>query len=185
VCADKLKKGEKTKVNDNHEPEKKNSEKKNPTKKDKLADMKTQLKVMEDKHLRLKAEFENFRRRKEKDIIQLLEYDGLRLVEKILPIVDDFDRMLHATNNDSKDNNDSSLKTGAELVYQKIIKFLEDIQVKPFGKSGELIDAELHDAMLARNEKKKQDGEIIEVFEKGYFYKDKVVRHAKVIVNKK
>jgi len=185
VCADKIKNDEKTKVNDSHEPKKKSPEKKKPTKKDTLADLKKQLKVMEDKHLRLKAEFENFRRRKEKDTIQLLEYDGLRFVEKILPIVDDFDRMLHATNNDSEHNNDSSLKTGAELVYQKIIKFLEDFQVKPFGKPGELIDADLHDAMLARNEKKKKDGEIIEVFEKGYFYKDKVVRHAKVIVNKK
>ena len=154
-------------------------------KKDKTAEIQEQFSVLEDKHLRLKAEFENFRRRKEKEIVRYLEYDGLRLVEKLLPIVDDFDRMLHATGKSTENINNASIKEGAEMVFKKFIKFLNDTQVIPLAEPGDLLDADLHDAMMTKTDKKKKDGEILEVFEKGYRYKEKVIRHAKVIVNKR
>jgi len=113
-----------------------------------------------------------------------LEYDGLRIVEKLLPIIDDFNRMLNATGTNSKDINHASIKEGAELVFNKIIKLLDDMKVKSFGEPGDILDANLHDAMMTKSDKKKKDGEILEVFEKGYCYKEKVIRHAKVIVNK-
>ena len=130
-------------------------------------------------------EFENFRRRKEKEIVRYLEYDGLRLVEKLLPIVDDFDRMLHATGKSTENINNASIKEGAEMVFKKFIKFLNDTQVIPFGEPGDLLDADLHNAMMTKTDKKKKDGEILEVFEKGYRYNEKVIRHAKVIVNRR
>jgi len=185
VCADKVKNGQEDTMAKNGEPKRKKTINPKLKKKDKIAEIQEQFSVLEDKHLRLKAEFENFRRRKEKEIIRYLEYDGLRLVEKLLPIVDDFDRMLHATGKSTENINNASIKEGAEMVFKKFIKFLDDTQVKPFGEPGDLLDADLHDAMMTKTDKKKKDGEILEVFEKGYRYKEKVIRHAKVIVNKR
>ena len=185
MCADKVKNGQEDTMAKNGEPKRKKTINPKLKKKDKIAEIQEQFSVLEDKHLRLKAEFENFRRRKEKEIIRYLEYDGLRLVEKLLPIVDDFDRMLHATGKSTENINNASIKEGAEMVFKKFIKFLNDTQVKPFGEPGDLLDADLHDAMMTKTDKKKKDGEILEVFEKGYRYKEKVIRHAKVIVNKR
>ena len=185
MCADKVKNGQEDTMAKNGEPKRKKTINPKLKKKDKTAEIQEQFSVLEDKHLRLKAEFENFRRRKEKEIIRYLEYDGLRLVEKLLPIVDDFDRMLHATGKSTENINNASIKEGAEMVFKKFIKFLDDTQVKPFGEPGDLLDADLHDAMMTKTDKKKKDGQILEVFEKGYRYKEKVIRHAKVIVNKK
>jgi len=185
VCADKVKNGQEDTMAKNGEPKRKKTINPKLKKKDKTAEIQEQFSVLEDKHLRLKAEFENFRRRKEKEIIRYLEYDGLRLVEKLLPIVDDFDRMLHATGKSTENINNASIKEGAEMVFKKFIKFLDDTQVKPFGEPGDLLDADLHDAMMTKTDKKKKDGQILEVFEKGYRYKEKVIRHAKVIVNKR
>lgn len=185
MCADKVKNGQEAAMSKNGEPKKKKIVKPKLKKKEKMAEVQSQLSILEDKHLRLKAEFDNFRRRKEKEIIQYLEYDGLRFIEKILPIIDDFDRMLHATGKSEGNMNYASLKEGGEMVFKKFIKFFEDTQVKSFGEPGDILDAELHDAMMTKTDKKKKEGEILEVFEKGYRYKDKVIRHAKVIVNKK
>ena len=185
MCADKVKNGQKDTMAKNGKPKRKKTINPKLKRKDKTAEIQKQFSVLEDKHLRLKAEFENFRRRKEKEIVRYLEYDGLRLVEKLLPIVDDFDRMLHATGKSTENINNASIKEGAEMVFKKIIKFFDDTQVKPFGEPGDLLDADLHDAMMTKTDKKKKDGEILEVFEKGYRYKEKVIRHAKVIVNKR
>ena len=185
MCADKVKNGQKDTMAKNGKPKRKKTINPKLKRKDKTAEIQEQFSVLEDKHLRLKAEFENFRRRKEKEIVRYLEYDGLRLVEKLLPIVDDFDRMLHATGKSTENINNASIKEGAEMVFKKFIKFFDDTQVKPFGEPGDLLDADLHDAMMTKTDKKKKDGEILEVFEKGYRYKEKVIRHAKVIVNKR
>ena len=185
MCADKVKNGQEDTMDQNGKPKKKKTINPKLIKKEKTAEIQKQFTVLEDKHLRLKAEFENFRRRKEKEIIGYLEYDGLRIVEKLLPIVDDFDRMLHATGINTENMNHDSIKEGAELVFNKFIKLLDDTKVKPFGEPGDLLDANLHDAMMTKSDKKKKDGEILEVFEKGYRYKEKVIRHAKVIVNKR
>ena len=185
MCADKVKNGQKDTMAKNGKPKRKKTINPKLKKKDKTAEIQEQSSVLEDKHLRLKAEFENFRRRKEKEIVRYLEYDGLRLVEKLLPIVDDFDRMLHATGKSTENINNASIKEGAEMVFKKLIKFLDYTQVKSFGEPGDLLDADLHDAMMTKTDKKKKDGEILEVFEKGYRYKEKVIRHAKVIVNKR
>ena len=185
MCADKVKNGQKDTMAKNGKPKRKKTINPKLKRKDKTAEIQEQFSVLEDKHLRLKAEFENFRRRKEKEIVRYLEYDGLRLVEKLLPIVDDFDRMLHATGKSTENINNASIKEGAEMVFKKFIKFFDDTKVKPFGEPGDLLDADLHDAMMTKTDKKKKDGEILEVFEKGYRYKEKVIRHAKVIVNKK
>ena len=72
-----------------------------------------------------------------------------------------------------------------ELVKNKIRKFFEDLNVEPFGKEGEMMDPVIHEAMLTQENKDAENDAVLEVFEKGYTYRDKVIRHAKVIVNKK
>ena len=139
-----------------------------------------QLKVIQDKHIRLKAEFENFRRRKADEISRLLQFEGENAIRGFLPILDDLERMIH-----SSDASEESLKNGVSMVESKIQKYFESLSIKPYGEKGDEMDPDIHDAMLTQTDKKMDDNSILEVFEKGYTYRDKVIRHAKVIVNKK
>ena len=152
--------------------------------KDKLVieELTKQLTNVEDKQLRLKAEFENFRKRKEKEIMDLIRYEGKDVIKAMISVVDDMER-LYAVIEDN-DDLDRSLKEGMELIQSKIEKIFSELNVTPFGEIGDLLDSELHDALMVRQEEDKNDNEIIEVFEKGYKYRDRVIRHAKVVVNK-
>ena len=140
----------------------------------------SELNSLKDKHIRLKAEFENFRRRKSEEISKLLQFEGENVIKGFLPILDDINRMIN-TNNISED----SLKDGLVLMNSKIQKYFDNLEIIPFGEKGDLMDPEIHDAMLTQEDKAHDDGAILEVFEKGYRYREKVIRHAKVIVNKK
>jgi molecular chaperone GrpE len=148
--------------------------------KHKSKDLEEQLNVIQDKHIRLKAEFENFRRRKADEISRLLQFEGENAIRGFLPILDDLERMIH-----SSDASEESLKDGVSMVESKIQKYFESLSIKPFGEKGDEMDPDIHDAMLTQTDKKMDDNSILEVFEKGYTYRDKVIRHAKVIVNKK
>ena len=143
-------------------------------------DFQKQVNDLQDKHLRLKAEFENFRRRKSDEISKLLQFEGETVIKGFLPILDDLERMV-----ESKNSSEESLSDGIELVKNKIRKFFEDLNVESFGQKGEMMDPVIHEAMLTQEDKDAENDAILEVFEKGYTYRDKVIRHAKVIVNKK
>ena len=143
-------------------------------------DFQKQVNDLQDKHLRLKAEFENFRRRKSDEISKLLQFEGETVIKGFLPILDDLERMV-----ESRNSSEESLSDGIELVKDKIRKFFEDLNVEPFGQEGEMMDPVIHEAMLTQENKDAENDAILEVFEKGYTYRDKVIRHAKVIVNKK
>jgi len=164
--------------------EKANAVKKKTKKVTKLTEVKGQLSELQDKHLRLKAEFENFRRRKDKEISRFLQYGGENVIKKLLPILDDFDRLSVAIGKDNIQV-DESISKGINMVLTKIDKWLTELEIKPFGEEGDLLDPELHDAMTTNSNDKYDDNQILDVFEKGYQYKDRVIRHAKVIVNKK
>ena len=170
----------------NKEPKKKTKQKDVKKKDPKLSEnhesknLEEQLKVIQDKHIRLKAEFENFRRRKADEISRLLQFEGENAIRGFLPILDDLERMIH-----SSDASEESLKDGVSMVESKIQKYFESLSIKPFGEKGDEMDPDIHDAMLTQTDKKMDDNSILEVFEKGYRYRDKVIRHAKVIVNKK
>ena len=153
--------------------------------KQKINDLNQQLVQNEDRHLRLIAEFDNYRRRKKKEITQMLQYEGKAIFEDLLPIIDDLDRLAEAFNNHNESDDGSSIKEGVQLIQAKMGKFLEDWKIEPYGTPGEILDLDVHDAIMTQKEKGKKEDEILQVFQKGYTYKDKVVRHAKVIVNKK
>ncbi len=148
--------------------------------KENIKSLEMQLEEAKDKHLRLKAEFDNFRRRKADELSALLKYDGENVIKGFIPIMNDLDRML-----DSSNATNESLKDGMKLVEAKIQKFLESLDVKSFGEIGDEMDTEIHDAMMTKTDESMDDHVILSVFEKGYTYRDKVIRHAKVIVNKK
>ena len=148
------------------------------------SELKNKIDQLEDKHIRLKAEFENFRKRKNKEISSLLQYDGEGVIKDVLPIIDDIERMVSSAEQASKDN-EESLIYGINILKTKIERFLEARNIDVFGAEGEVLDPEIHDAMLTQKDEKKEDNTVLSVFEKGYRYHDKVIRHAKVVINKK
>jgi molecular chaperone GrpE len=156
----------------------KKTKKKTPSKHEVL---KKEILELEDKHVRLKAEFENFRRRKSEEFTKLLQYDGEEVIKGFLPIIDDLKRMIAS----NEDTSLETLKDGVKMVESKIYKFFDKLEVEPFAEKGDKMDPEIHDAMLTKQDKSMEDNCILEVFESGYTFKEKVIRHAKVIVNKK
>lgn len=156
----------------------KKTKKKTPSKNEVL---KKEILELEDKHVRLKAEFENFRRRKSEEFIKLLQYDGEEVIKGFLPIIDDLKRMIAS----EEDTSLETLKDGVKMVESKIYKFFDKLEVESFAEKGDEMDPEIHDAMLTKQDKSMEDNCILEVFESGYTFKEKVIRHAKVIVNKK
>ena len=166
-------------IKDKNKPTKKVAKQVSKKKND-LKAIETELNSLKDKHIRLKAEFENFRRRKSEEISMLFQFEGENVIKGFLPILDDINRMINIKNSSEK-----SLKDGLGLMNSKIQKYFETLEITPFGEKGDLMDPEIHDAMLTQKNKSHDDGTILDVFEKGYRYRDKVIRHAKVIVNKK
>tara|TARA_B100001996_G_scaffold374815_1_gene353940 strand:+ start:250 stop:783 length:534 start_codon:yes stop_codon:yes gene_type:complete len=163
-------------------PKKKSSSSNLKLKKE-IKDLKDLNNNLEDKYLRLKAEFDNYRRRKTEEFSNLLKYEGEDIIKGFLPILDDLDR-LKDVGNESDINDNSSIESGLDMIFKKINKHLDSIEVKRFGEVEDKLDPEFHDALMTRSEKNKEDDSILEIFENGYSYKEKIIRHAKVVVNK-
>ncbi|MBT3179926.1 MAG: nucleotide exchange factor GrpE [Candidatus Marinimicrobia bacterium] len=145
-----------------------------------ISKLKKQLEDAQDKHLRLQAEFDNFRRRKMKELSSLLQFEGESVIKGFLPILDDIERMI-----ESSSASENSLKDGIKMMDSKIKKFLESLDVKSFGNIGDEMDPEIHNAMMTQTDETVEDHIILNVFEKGFTYHEKVIRHANVIVNKR
>jgi len=151
--------------------------------------LKNQIKILKntidensEKHLRLKAEFDNYRKRKDKEIQHLLKYEGESVIKNFLSVLDDLERLNEASANKDNDNIEKLIE-GISLIINNVEKHFINLNVKTFTKIGDILDPELHDALMIRTEEGKNENEIIEVFEKGYLYKNRVIRHAKVVVN--
>jgi len=146
----------------------------------KLAELSVQVKDLNDKLLRKAAEFENYKRRTENDQFNLINYAAESFIIKLLPIVDDFERsMAHI---DDIDQN-KSIKEGIKLVYDKLHKLLNEQGVKKMLTKGEAFNVDYHDALMQKKDDTVPPHTILEEIEPGYLYRDKVIRHAKVIVS--
>lgn len=133
-----------------------------------------------EKFLRKAAEFENYKRRTENDQLNLLNYAAESFIKKILPVVDDFERSLEHIN----DSNDyEKLKEGVQLIYNKLIKVLEEQGVKKIEAVGKPFDVEYHEALMQREDPSVPPHTVLDELEKGYMYRDKVIRHSKVVVS--
>ena len=141
-------------------------------------DLELLISSLEDKHLRLKAEFDNYRKRKDSEISSLLKYEGKSFIMDFLSILDNISRGIESYKEDD-------ITKALLLVKDDFIKKLDVKGVKPFGEVGDNFDPELHEALTTTNDSKIDDNSIVEIYESGYKYKDLIIRHAKVVVNKK
>lgn len=131
-------------------------------------------------YLFLMAEFDNFRKRTLREKQDIIRNAAEKVLLGLLPIVDDFERGLAATA-DSEDA--ASVRQGMELIYNKLVKYLEQNGVKPIESTGADFDPELHDALTSiPATDPAQKGKVIDTPTKGYMLNDKVLRHAKVVV---
>ncbi len=138
------------------------------------------LQEAKDKYLRLYAEFENFRKRTRQEKSSLLERGRLEIIQKLLPIVDDFERALDKpTDNPSEDG-----WTGIGLIYEKLLQLLQQENVQPVTmEKGTEFDSDLHEAVsMVSTEETDMHGKVTDVVTKGYQYKGQIIRFAKVII---
>ena len=139
-----------------------------------------EVKRVSEKNIRLLAEFDNYKRRTQKERSDLLKYEGQSLAKTLLPILDDLNRTLEI---DEKTESNTIMK-GIHLIVTKLDKILVDLGIEAFDSIGEEFDPDRHEALMSEKSKEKENV-IIKEFEKGYVYNDKILRHAKVIVSKK
>lgn len=151
-----------------------------PDKKKKKKDKKEEkIEELNDRLLRNMAEFENFRNRSEKEKTAMFEIGAKSVVEKILPVVDNFERGLAAVTEEEKDN---AFVKGMEAIYKQFSTVLEEIGVVPIEAVGKEFDPNLHNAVMHDEDDSMEANMISEEFQKGYMYKDSVVRHSMVKV---
>lgn len=134
---------------------------------------------LNDRLLRNMAEFENFRNRSEKEKSAMFDIGARSVIEKILPVVDNFERGLGAVPDEEKD---SAFVKGMEAIYKQISTMFEEIGVVPIEAVGKEFDPNLHNAVMHDEDDTMEANTVSEEFQKGYLYKDSVVRHSMVKV---
>ena len=161
------------------ETKKDRTHRKNKTE-EQLEKAESELLELKDKHIRLQAEFDNYRKRTLKERMELLKTASESLLISILPVIDDFDRAVQTLDLVEED---SHLKDGVMLIYNKFQDFLKQNGVKEIEAKDQSFDTDLHEAITkfpAPSEDLK--GKIIDVVQKGYYLNDKVIRHSKVVI---
>lgn len=153
---------------------------KKQAKQDKKTDaMKEQIEQLEDKLKRQLAEFENFRNRSEREKQAMFETGAKSVIEKILPVVDNFERGFASV--DPEDADDAFVE-GMNMVYRQLMTELENIGVKPIEAVGKEFDPNLHNAVMQVESEEYESGIVAQELQKGYTYRDSVVRHSMVSV---
>jgi len=155
-----------------HEKKSRFGKKKKDKKEEKIEELTDRLK-------RQMAEFENFRKRTDKEKSRMYEIGAKEVIEKILPIVDNFERGLAAV---PKEESENSFVGGMNMVYKQMVAALEELGVKPIETVGKEFNPDLHNAVMHVEEEEAGDNTVVEEFQKGYTYKDHVVRHSMVKV---
>ena len=125
------------------------------------------------------AEFDNFRKRTEKEKAQMFDMGARTIIEKILPVIDNFERGLAAVPEEQKDD---AFVTGMDKVYKQMLTELDAIGVKPIEALGKEFDPDLHNAVMQVESEEYEPGTVAQELQKGYTYKDNVVRHSMVAV---
>ena len=143
----------------------------------KINKVEQQLNEQKEKNILLLAEFDNFRKRTAKDRIANEKYEGKKIFVSILPILDDIDRVLAI-----KEIKEQSVVDGINLIKSKFVSSLKEYGVVPYDSQGKEFNPDYHEAIMMKKIKKSKNI-VIEEFQKGYMYHDKVLRHAKVIVS--
>ena len=138
-----------------------------------------QIDELTDKYKRAMAEFDNFRKRTEKEKSAMYEVGARDVIEKILPVVDNFERGLKTVAEEEKDN---PFVDGMDKIYKQLMKTLEDMDVKPIEALDKEFDPAFHNAVMHVDDENVGENVIVEEFQKGYMYRNTVVRHSMVKV---
>ena len=145
------------------------------------AAVKEKIDALEDRVRRQMAEFDNYRKRTEREKEQRFSMGERSVIEKILPVVDNFERGLQANPEQDKG---SALASGMEMIYKQLVKQLEDLGVKPIEAVGHEFDPNFHNAVMQVESEDLDTGIVAQEFQKGYLYHDSVLRHSMVGVAK-
>ena len=138
-----------------------------------------QIEELKDKLTRQMAEFDNFRKRTEKEKSAMYEIGAKDIIEKILPVVDNFERGLGAVTEEQKED---SFVSGMEMIYKQIMTTLDSVGVKAIEAVGNEFDPDFHNAVMHVEDEEIGENIVVEEFQKGYTYRDTVVRHSMVKV---
>ena len=141
--------------------------------------LKEKIDSLEDRVKRQMAEFDNFRKRTDKEKQQMFSMGERNVIEKMLPIVDNFERGLAAVPEEEKT---SALASGMEMVYRQLVKQLEDLGVTPIEAVGQEFDPNLHNAVMQVESEEYPSGTVAQELQKGYKYHDAVIRYSMVAV---
>lgn len=145
-----------------------------------IEQLKTEKAELNDRFLRLFSEFDNYKKRVSKEKLDLIATASEKVLVNLLPVVDDFERAIAA--NEKADNIDS-IKEGFNLIYNKLLQMMKRFDVEEIQAKGEEFNTDFHEAVTHFPAQKEEDkGKVIDVTEKGYKLKDKVIRYAKVVV---
>ena len=161
---------------ENNESDKK-SEKSSKKKKEKKNKKDEQIAELNDKVMRQMAEFENFRKRTEKEKSQMYDMGAKSILEKFLPVIDNFERGLATVPEESKED---AFVVGMENVYKQLMTEMEKVDVKPIEAVGQELNPDLHNAVMQVQTDEFESGVIAQELMKGYTYKDQVIRHSMV-----
>lgn len=146
-------------------------------KKDKKDKKDAQIEELTDKVRRQMAEFENFRKRSEKEKTQMYEVGAKGILEKILPVVDNFERGLKGM-----EESEDPFAQGMQMIYKQLMTSLEEAGVKAIESVGQEFNPDFHNAVMHVEDDEFGENEIVEEFQKGYMYHDSVLRHSMVKV---
>ena len=141
--------------------------------------LKEKISELEDRARRQMAEFDNFRKRTEKEKSAMFETGAKSVIEKILPIVDNFERGLASVPEEEKGG---AFEQGMEMIYKQLMNELDAIDVKPIEAIGQEFNPELHNAVMQVESEEYEAGVVAQELQKGYTYRDSVVRHSMVAV---
>ncbi len=150
-------------------------------KKEKKNPFKEKFEDMQDKYMRQLAEFENFRKRTDKEKAQMFDQGASNVLEKMLPIVDNFERGLAAVPEEEKG---SAFADGMNMIYKQLMKQMEDLGVTPIEAVGKEFDPNFHNAVMQVESEEVEEGFVAQELQKGYMYHDTVLRHSMVAVAK-
>lgn len=148
--------------------------------KEKIENLEDELKELNDRYLRLFSEFDNYKKRTSKEKLELLVTASETVIANLLPIIDDFERAIQAN---QEVDNIASVKEGFEVIYKKMLQVLKHFNVEEIPAKDEIFDTDFHEAVTHFPTDNEEDkGKVIEVLNKGYKIKDKVIRFSKVVV---
>ena len=147
----------------------------------KLEELQNEVNTLKDKNMRIAAEMVNTLRRKDEETNRLLKYSNESLITELLPVIDNFERALNV---DATSNDIESYQKGMTMIYNSLKNILEKFEVKEIEAIDKEFDPSFHQAVMQEEKEGTKENIVIEVLQKGYTYKDKVIRPAMVKVSK-